>query len=157
MNDINKIDYFFEHYYTADLKNISMFKIDDGYELFNKYMINKVGVYYNISHKNSYTNKTFFSLLNAFAYCIYDHRNKIIKSQQVEIMDAELKSLDFSIARYKHLISKKIPFDNKTVYIAKLNESMLRQNKVKKDLDFYIKESLNWQDSQFNQFKNKYK
>lgn len=157
MNRINKIDYFFENNYTNDLKNISMFVNESGYELFNKYTITKIQDYYKITIKYTFTEKTFSNLINAFSFCVLDHRNKILKSQKVEQLDEELKGLNFSILRYQNLIAKSIPLDDKTVYVAKLNESMLKKNKVKKDLNEYIKEVLNWQEAQFNSFKIKSK
>lgn len=153
MNKINKIDYFFENNYTNELKNISMFITDNGYELFNKYEIKRINDFFRVNIKHSFTEKTFSNLINAFSYCILDHRNKIIKSQQVEKLDEELKGLNFSILRYRNLLTKSIPLDEKTVYVAKLNESMLKKNKVKKDLHEYIKEVLIWQEAQFNHFK----
>ena len=157
MNKINKIDYFFEHNYTDELKNISIFTNENGYELFSKYEVVKNDEFYTVKIKYTFTEKYFYNLINAFAYCIFDHRNKIIKSQQVEKLDEELKGLSFSILRYKNLLSKKIPLEEKTVYVAKLNESMLRKNKVKKDLNQFIKEVLIWQEAQFNGFKIKSK
>lgn len=157
MNKINKIDYFFEHNYTNELKNISIFLHENGYELFNKYEIIRSGDYYKVNVKYTFTEKVFSTLINAFAYCILDHRNKILKSQKVEQLDEELKSLSFSILRYKNLLTKQISIDEKTVFVAKLNESMLKKNKVKKDLNEYIKEVLLWQNAQFNQFKIKSK
>lgn len=157
MNKINKIDYFFEHNYTDELKNISIFTNENGYELFSKYEVVKNDEFYTVKIKYTFTEKYFYNLINAFAYCIFDHRNKIIKSQKVEQLDEELKGLSFSILRYKNLLSKKIPLEEKTVYVAKLNESMLRKNKVKKDLNQFIKEVLIWQEAQFNGFKIKSK
>lgn len=153
MNKINKIDYFFEHNYTDELKNISIFATEKGYDLFHKYEIVKINDYYVVKVKHTFTEKTFFNLINAFAYCILDHRNKIIKSQRVERLDEELKGLTFAIHRYKNLLSKEIPLDEKTIFVAKLNESMLKKNKVKKDLNEFINEVLHWQEAKFNDFK----
>ena len=155
MNELNKIDDFFKNQNTSEIQNVSLFRTNNGYELFYKYNIKKIDNLFEVSCKFNYTIKYFSSLLNAFSYCIFDHRNKIPMAQKIENLDFSLRSLNFEVSRYNQLISKTNLSDEILIYSAKLNESMVKLSSVKKEISSYVNESINWQEKQFK-LKNKY-
>jgi hypothetical protein len=154
MNEFNKIDDFFKNQNTPEIQNVSLFRNGNGYELFYKYNIKKIDNLFEVSYKFNYTVKYFSSLLNAFSYCIFDHRNKIPMAQKIENLDFSLRSLNFEVIRYHQLISNTKLSDETLIYSAKLNESMVKLSSVKKEISYYTKESINWQEKQFK-LKNK--
>ena len=95
---VKKIADFLTREYNANNAEISIFKNQDGsYELFNKYIINKINNRYQVNKKVSYTSKNFSTLKNAVTWCIFDKRNKIRESIQEKRV---------SILTYKALIKK---------------------------------------------------
>jgi hypothetical protein len=154
MNEFNKIDDFFKNQNTSEIQNVSLFRNGNGYELFYKYNIKKIDNLFEVSYKFNYTVKYFSSLLNAFSYCIFDHRNKIPMAQKIENLDFSLRSLNFEVTRYNQLISNTKSSDETLIYSAKLNESTAKLSSVKKEIAYYINESINWQEKQFK-LKNK--
>lgn len=150
MNELTKIDEFFNKQNTNQIKNISLFKTADGYELFYKYNITKIEEFYQVTYKYSYTVKNFSSLINAFSYCIFDHRNKISMANRIESLDTVLKGVNFEIIRYNDLMTSSKIVDDKLIYAAKLNESLNKKKKIKKEIGRYIDESIKWQEKQLN-------
>lgn len=156
MNELTKIDEFFNKQNTNEIKNISLFKTTDGYELFYKYNISKIKEFYQVTYKYNYTVKNFSSLINAFSYCIFDHRNKINMANRVETLDEILKGVNFEIIRYNDLLASTKKVDDKLIYAAKLNECVYKKKRVKKEISKYVDESIKWQEKQLN-IKNQFK
>lgn len=150
MTDIKKIDNFFNNQNISELKNVSLFKTPTGYELFYRYNIDKTENVFKVSNKFNFTIKYFSSLINAFSYCVFDHRNKIQIANAIENLDTSVQSLNFEIKRLNHLLNKKIPISEKLIYSAKLSESVIKLKQVNKEMSFHVNKSIEWQKNQFN-------
>lgn len=150
MTDLKKIDNFFNNQNISELKNVSLFKTSTGYELFYRYNIDKTENVFKVSNKFNFTIKYFSSLINAFSYCVFDHRNKIQIANAIENLDTSVQSLNFEIKRLNHLLTKKIPISEKLIYSAKLSESVIKLKQVNKEMSFHVNKSIEWQKNQFN-------
>lgn len=146
--DINltKIDKFFNREYQRGMNEISIFLNEDGsYDLFDTYTIVKNNSKYDVFKKTSYLRKTFYSLKNAVSWCIFEKRNKVQKTTQLESLDRHIEGLDVAIQLHHHLIKKSKNNDSKLIYQAKLTDEEQKRKNYIRELDKLIKESMTYQ------------
>jgi hypothetical protein len=153
--NLNKIEKFFNTSLSEEVKNFCMFKTDNGYELFCRYEVFKQNGLFHVRQKYNYTEKTFSSLINAFSWCVFDHRNKILKANALEKLDNYLNSANFDITLYSKLLTtKNLSIESESLYLNKLNEGELKKKRIEKEINFYNKEAILWQEKQLYAQKN---
>lgn len=152
MNSIalEKIERFFEKESFSNYKDILIFQNQDGsYELFNKYRISQENNLYNVTFNTGFTNKSFSSLRNAVAWCIFDNRNKISQTKRIEHLDKIIAGIDVSIQVHKNLIDKTQELENKLIFVSKLSQEQAKKKQMIKEMDDFIEESKRWQTRKF--------
>lgn len=148
---VKKIADFLTREYNTNNAEISIFKNQDGsYELFNKYIINKINNRYQVNKKVSYTSKNFSTLKNAVTWCIFDKRNKIRESIRIEYLDKMIDSKNVAIELHTRLINKSSSIENTLIYFAKLTDEEAKKKILLKELSGFITESKLWQNERFN-------
>lgn len=153
MNTDIKIEKFLEKELTSHLQEIFITRdIAGNYELFNKFKIIplKNGLYKIIPY-NYNEEKTFSTLKNAFAWCIFKKLNRLTETNKIEKLDHMLDALDTRILQQKKVMAKSKDTELKYIYMAKLHEAKLKKNAMLKELKNYINISRQYQIKQFSQ------
>ncbi|MFY8211778.1 MAG: hypothetical protein ACOVLB_03850 [Candidatus Nanopelagicus sp.] len=140
----------------TNLQDIVVFRQNDGtYSLFNKYLINKTKTQsYLVTATKSDINKTFHSLKNAVAWCIFDKRNKFYEANRLLDLDSKLGGLEVAITLHKKLVKNSIDTNTKLIFLAKLSEEKIKQQRITSEIESYTTASNNWQTKRFS-LKNK--
>lgn len=134
------------------LKDIVIFKeSDDAYNLYDKYLIvkNDDGIYV-VSVIGTFTEKKFYKLKNAVAWCSFDKRNMFKGATRLHQLDQLLFSMDTEIQLHSRLTKKSVDEDYKLIYLSKLSQNKAKKRKYTVELDRYLTEYKNWQNAQFN-------
>lgn len=134
----------------SNLRDVVFLKIDDCYQLFNRYTINedKRGDFVlQISNRNDIY--TFYTLQHAVTWCIYDKQAKYSDLKKIHYLDNKLGSLETSIQLYKRLLSQAKNNDDKGLYLVKLNENTIKKKQAQRQMNSYIRSSKIWQDKKF--------
>lgn len=134
------------------LKNIVIFKESDGtYNLYDKYLINKThdGLYV-VSVIGTYTEKNFYKLKNAVAWCSYDKRNLFKGAKRLHQLDQMIFSMDTEIQLHTKLLKKAKDDDYKIIYLSKLSQDKAKKRKFSDELGRYLTEYQNWQTRLFD-------
>ncbi len=121
------------------------------YNLFNKYVIEKVDNKIITYNKNTDVKHDFTSVKNAMAWCILDKRNKFYEANRLLALDRTLKSLEVDIKLHKNLFLKSKEKENKFIYLAKLNEDKVKVSVIKKEIYGFLQEVDRWQRKKFEQ------
>lgn len=150
-NQLEKIAKFlYKEYCNNDFTDVSIFKNEfNEYELFEKFFITKNNHSYKVTYKHSFTEKIFFSLKNAVAFCIFEHCNKITQSQRVEFLDSMISSVENNILRYRKFIKNTVSVDDKLIYVAKLSHDLIKKKTYSNELKKYLNESNHLQIQKF--------
>jgi hypothetical protein len=134
-----------------NLVDLSVFRDTDGsYHLFDKYVIRRVKDEYIVSVNSFDTNKTFYTLKHAVAWCTYDKRNKIVDSNRIYDLDKKVAGLESIIQGHQKLIKSTKNMDDKLIYLAKLGEEKMKKRQLYDELGRYIATSKSWQNNRFN-------
>lgn len=142
-----------EHFLTkefANLKEVVFLKVDDCYQLFNRYSINKntQGEFVlHIDNRNDIY--TFNNLQHAVVWCIYDKQSKYVDIKKIHYLDNKLGSLETSIQLYKRLLSQAKNNDDRDLYLIKLNENSIKKKQAQREMNTYIRLSKIWQNKKF--------
>ena len=134
-----------------NLADLSVFKDQDGsYHLFDKYIISRVKDEYQVTINSFDTNKTFYTLKHAVAWCTFDKRNRIVDSNRIYDLDKKVAGLESTIQGHQKLIKSAKNIDDKLIYLAKLGEEKMKKRQLYDELGRYIDISKSWQTSRFN-------
>ena len=134
-----------------NLADLSVFKDQDGsYHLFDKYIISRVKDEYQVTINSFDTNKTFYTLKHAVAWCTFDKRNRIVDSNRIYDLDKKVAGLESTIQGHQKLIKSAKNMDDKLIYLAKLGEEKMKKRQLYDELGRYIDISKSWQTSRFN-------
>lgn len=135
-----------------DLKKIIIFQENDGsYNVYDKYSIvkNSDGIY-TILVLGTYTEKNFYKLKNAVAWCSFDKRNLYKKAKRLHQLDQMVFSMDTEIQLHSRLVKKSKDTESMLIYLAKLTENKAKKRVYNDELSFYIQEYQNWQTKLYN-------
>jgi len=134
-----------------NLADLSVCRDQDGsYHLFDKYTIRRVKDEYEVTIHSFDTNKTFYTLKHAVAWCTFDKRNKIVDSNRIYDLDKKVAGLESTIQGHQKLIKSAKNMDDKLIYLAKLGEEKMRKKQLYDELSHYIASSKSWQTNRFN-------
>jgi hypothetical protein len=134
-----------------NLADLSVFRDQDGsYHLFDKYIIRRVSDEYEVTVNSFDTNKTFYTLKHAVAWCTFDKRNMIVDSNRIYDFDKKVAGLESTIQGHQKLIKSAKNMDDKLIYLAKLGEEKMRKRQLYDELGRYIDTSKSWQTTRFN-------
>lgn len=134
------------------LQNISMFKEDDGaYNLYNKYLIkkNSDGIYV-VQVLGTYTEKSFYKLKNAVAWCSFDKRAMYANARRLHQLDQLVFSMDTEIQLHASLIKKSKNEESKLIYLSKLTQEKARKRNFTIEIEHYLNEFKRWQNTLFD-------
>lgn len=147
---IEKVEKFFNKEYYSKYKDILIFQNDNGsYELFDKYNIAKTENGFIITSKYFSDDKLFFNLKNAVTWCVFDNKNKFHQTKRIEYLDKMLAGVEVNILVHKNLINKSTDIDYKLIYASKLSQEQVRKKEMLEEMDYFIKQSKNWQTRKF--------
>lgn len=146
--DNHKVAKFIFDEMNSSLSNVLLLKdeSENEYFLFNRYFIKEVsrGCFEVIFLYND--EKTIFnSLKNAVCFCIFDKANKFNETKNIKQLDLSLASIEVSIGQLKKLVKKTKDTSLKLIYIAKLNEEILRKKRMKQQLLGYLLKAQHYQ------------
>jgi hypothetical protein len=133
-----------------NLADLSVFRDQDGsYHLFDKYIISRVKDEYQVTINSFDTNKTFYTLKHAVAWCTFDKRNRIVDSNRIYDLDKKVAGLESTIQGHQKLIKSAKNMDDKLIYLAKLGEEKMRKRQLYDELGRYIDTSKSCQTTRF--------
>ena len=134
----------------ANLQDLSIYQDDEGYHLFNQYVITKKNNAFEIFAPSVIKSTVFYTLNNAVAWCIFDKRIKVSECRRILSLDNRLAGIDTDILQHQHLVKTSKNTDDKLIFLAKLGEDRYKRREMIAELDGYIQESKNWQTKRFN-------
>jgi len=146
---MKKIENFIIKELNVNLLDAAIFKHDDiTYELFNKYIIKKISEY-KFLVTTSYEQKSFSFLKNAVIWCTFKKRDKFYEMQRIEELDMLMNSIDVMIEQHTKLSISAPAYEDKLIYLAKLNEDKLKKQYMIKEIKNYVLDSKSWQLKKF--------
>lgn len=149
-----KVENFIKKEINSKLSNVLLLKDStlNEYFLFNKYFVKEVSKnLYEVFFTYSDKKYTFKSLKNAFCFCVFDKANKFTDSIKIQHLDMSLSSIDISIYQLKKILKKTKDFDQKMIFIAKLNNKLLRKKRIQGQLEYYINTANFWQYNKYRE------
>jgi hypothetical protein len=105
---------------------------------------------YEVTVNSFDTNKTFYTLKHAVAWCTFDKRNRIVDSNRIYDLDKKVAGLESTIQGHQKLIKNSKNMDDKLIYLAKLGEEKMKKRQIYDELGRYIATSKSWQTNRFN-------
>lgn len=126
--------------------------IDDGkdkYQLYNQYSIEKSKGKYTMSKFHTHTTETFSMLRNAVIYTALDKQNRIMDAKRIVELDRLLEDASICIELYGKLSARAKDIDQKTIYLAKLNEDTLKKARIEEELAGFAVKNNRWQEENF--------
>lgn len=134
------------------LKNIVIFRDDDGtYNLYDRYLINKNqdGLYV-VSVIGTHTEKNFYKLKHAVAWCSFDKRDLFKGAKRLHQLDQMIFSMDTEIQIHSKLLKNAKDTDYKIIYLSKLSQDKAKKRKFSDELNRYLVEYKTWQTNMFD-------
>jgi signal peptidase I len=148
---VDKINKFLTKELILNMGDVVIFKNENNtYELFNQYIIQPhINNGYKIVCKFNSIEKTFSSVKNAVAWCVFDRNQKINECSRIQEIDILLDSIDVKIILCKRYLKRQKNLDSKLLYLNKLKENQDKKKRLNGELDEFIKLSKYWQDKKF--------
>lgn len=147
---INKISSFLYNEFSKRLVDLSIFQNEDGtYDFFDKYTISNNKDSVKVESRSGFVVKKFNTLRNAVTWCVYDHRNKFLKSKRIEELDQTLVGVDLNIKMQERLMHNSKNLEIASIHAAKLQEERYKKKRIIEELDQYIIEARAWQSKKF--------
>ena len=148
---VDKINKFLTKELIQNMGDIVIFKNENNtYELFNQYIIQPhINNGYKIICKFNSVEKTFSSVKNAVAWCVFDRNQKINECNRIQEIDVFLDSVELEIILCKKYLKRQTNIDSKLLYLNKLKENQEKKKRLAGELDEFIKLSKYWQDKKF--------
>jgi len=148
---VDKINKFLTKELIHNMGDFVIFKNENNtYELFNQYIIQPyINQGYKIICKFNSVEKTFSSVKNAVAWCVFDKNQKINECNRIQELDVFLDSVDLKIILCKRYLKKQRNLDSRLLYLNKLKENQERKKRLTGELDEFIKLSKYWQEKKF--------
>lgn len=134
------------------LKDILIFKEENGeYNIYDKYIVNKNqdGIYV-VSVLGTHTQKNFYKLKNAVAWCSFDKRKLYGNARRLHQLDQLIFSMDTEIQIHTGLIKKTKDVENKLIYLSKLTQEKAKKRNFLHELSKYLIDFERWQNKLFN-------
>ena len=134
------------------LSKIAIYRETDGsYHLYGRYVITKnADGTYVINVTGTYTEKNFYKLKNAAAWCSYDNRKLYKDASRLHQLDQMIFGMDTEIQLHTGLMNKVKDIDQKLIYLSKLTQNKAKKRKFTNELSHFITVYQNWQTAMFD-------
>jgi hypothetical protein len=145
-----KLNQFFENELKSDLKEVLIIKDQTGrYTLFGKYTItpNKLG-WFKVFSKG--ISLEFETIRNAVAWCTLHHAGKLREANRIVVLDLKLSSISTDLIVHRNMLRKHLGKESKWIYMAKLQEDVIKKHRILDEIKSYINNSKMIQTSKFN-------
>lgn len=141
-NSEYKVEKFLEKEFKSNIGKLVLYDQNGDYLIFGKYVIKKLpnGEYLVVLNGTA-TEKIFYKLKNAVSWCIFDHRNIILTSTRLSLLDQQLYSTEAAIQLHLKLFKTTKNTESKLIYLAKLNEEKIKKNCITAELKQYNDQS----------------
>ena len=138
--------------FVGQLEDVIIFQnIDNSYELFNMYHINKNhNNEYIVKMRTTFTTHNFNTLKHAVAWCTFDKRNMFYQSTRILKLDNLLAGLEVDISLHTKMFKNAKNTDDRLIFLSKLSEDKLKKRRITDELYTYINDSKRWQTNRFN-------
>lgn len=133
------------------LKNIIIFREDNGeYNIYDRYTVNRnVDNTYTVNVLGTYTEKNFYKLKNAVAWCSFDKRGSYKDANRLHQLDQLIFGMDTEIQIHTGLIKKASNEELKLIYLSKLTQEKAKKRNFITELNHFLTEFKRWQDGLF--------
>jgi hypothetical protein len=123
----------------------------NSYTVYEKYHVkkNKKGSY-TVTVSGTFTEKNFYKLKNAVAWCSFDKRNLFKDAQRLHDLDSLIWAMDTEIELHLSLIKSTKDDGNKLIYISKLSENRYKKHQYTKELNNFIQSFDRYQNNLFD-------
>ena len=135
--------------YLNKIKKSIIYKDDDGsVVLFDMYNIKKTNTGFRVEKYGNYLIEL-SSLQIAVTYCTFDKKNLINQLFDIERLDRKLTDSDVNLQVHKRMSERAKTIDDKSLYLTKMNEDIVKKQKTKRYLSFYIDQAKDYQQKIF--------
>lgn len=121
------------------------------YFLFDKYEITACKNQYLVELSDIYRTETFNYLPCAVTWCLYHFNKKHSALKRIQQLDNRLTSLDLSIKIHNRMLSEKRSTDDICVLETKLEDELLKKERLQRELHILIDASKRWQLKKFKE------
>lgn len=135
-----------------NIQKIIIYQDDDGsYTAYGSYHIfkNKDGIY-KVSVLGTHTEKDFYKLKNAVAWCSFDKRSLYKQARRLHQLDQMIFSMDTEIQIHSNLMKKSKSDDTTLIYLAKLTQNKSKKRSFTNEINHFIEEYQRWQTKMFD-------
>lgn len=122
---------------------------DGTYRLFGEYSISKQGSGYLLTKNATYTTYVFTELKNAVTWVTFDKSNYIMDASRVLYLDSILHGTLESLKIHQKLAKSGKNLEARSIMLAKLNEDILKKQRLMSELESFVKKANAWQHKQF--------
>lgn len=145
-NELNKL---FTDRFLNKIKKSIIYKENDGSViLFDAYSIKRTNTGFLVEKYGNYLIEL-SSLQIAVTYCTFDKKNMINQILDIERLDRKLTDADVNLQVHKRMSEKAKTVDDKALYLTKMNEDIVKKQKTKRYLSFYIDQAKDYQQKIF--------
>ena len=146
-----KIENFFTKEITS-LKDVLIFKNDKNhYFLFGKYEITQHNNQFKVELTDVYKTVMYNYLQCAITWCLYHYHKKHESLKRIEQLDNRLISLELSIKMHNRMLSTDKPINEVYILETKLEDELMKKDRLQRELDSLIDASKNWQLKKFKE------
>lgn len=149
---IAQIESFIPKKEIDQLAKIAIYREEDGsYHLYNRYSIvkNKDGTF-TAYVTGTHTEKAFYKLKNAAAWCSYDKRQLYKDASRLHQLDQMIFGMDTEIQIHTALMNKVKDNEQKLIYLSKLTQEKAKKRKFSYELSHFISAYQKWQTALFD-------
>ena len=134
------------------LQKILIYQETDGsYKAYGTYSITKnIDGIYTVSVKGTYTEKNFYKLKNALAWCSFDKRMMYRESNRLHQLDQLVFGVDTEIQIHSRLMKKAKNEESTLIYLSKLLQNKAKKRSFTNEITNYIGDYQRWQNKMFN-------
>lgn len=119
------------------------------YRLYGDYSIKKNDDGYLMTKDATYTSHTFTELKNAVTWITFDKSNYIMDASRVLYLDSILSGTLENLKLHQKLAKSGKNLEARTIILTKLNEDMLKKQKLLAELENFVEKANAWQHKQF--------
>lgn len=146
-----KIERFLEKEISS-LKDVLILKNDTNhYYLFGKYEITPLDNQYKVELSDVYKTETFNYVQCAITWCLYHYNKKHASLKRIQQLDNRLTALDLSIKIHKRMLSDTKPIQDVYILETKLEDELMKKERLQRELDSLVDASKNWQLKKFKE------
>ena len=120
------------------------------YIMYNRYSIKSLNGSFITSKNHTFTVKTFNNLKNAVVWTTLDHTEKVVAANRVLELDTLLASTLEHIKLYEKSFKNAKNLETLSIADTKLQEEILRKDRIIRELDDYANLTQRWQNKKFN-------